>query len=472
MLPREFDRHCLNYARLKARLVDDPPDAFDDHPTLAEVESDTAAPTATDFSDPRTRVFVYELGLELTRLSEFYLEQCRACDTAQQSLQNDADQFQRQEQRQLRPLRRSRSAVNASEVDLAPLQQKTRLAEVIGKHGEDRARGGRRRANATTSDESRTAASESPRVLHTAADSITEAGYDSDDSNSSSSRSSRPVSKHQLKADAAALSDAVHALVTFRMLNHDACCRLAAAHAEQLHPALPEHSAGAAAAVAAARQAAAAAVLQRLQARAAVFDARHLQPTAAALEQLYAQAFCHGDAAVARAALSHRTASALYSSGSVVTRRFALGLRIGAAGVLLLWAAWDCLFSSNSGASLSMKGDIPLPSIWHDPAFKIYRGLGNVILLVWCWGGCLAVWRKYGVDYVQCLSMQQTGRYTHNTYAYIVTLLLRGIVELMQDHMRHSTAVAHYAYVYIWYGSMGSVAYYAYVYIWYSNTAS
>jgi hypothetical protein len=421
MLPREFDRHCLDYARLKARLVDNPPDAYDDHPTLAEVESDTA-PAATDFSDPRTRVFVYELGLELARLSEFYLKQCRACDTALQSLQNDADRLQRQEQHQLRPLRRSRSAVNASEVELAPLQQKTRLAEVIGKHGEDRARGGRRRANATTSDESRTAASESPRVLHTA-DSITEAGYDSDDSNSSSSKSSRPVSKHQLKADAAALSDAVHALVTFRMLNHDACSRLAAAHAEQLHPALPEHSATAAAAAAAARQAAAAAVLQRLQAKAAVFDSRYLQPTAVALEQLYAQAFCHGDAAVARAALNHRVASVLYSRGSAVTRRFALGLRIGAAVVLLLWAAWDCLFSSNSGASLAIEGDTPLPSIWHDPAFKIYRGLGNVILLVWCWGGCLAVWRKYGVDYMQCLSMQQTGRYIRNTYATITRLL-------------------------------------------------
>jgi EXS family len=440
MLPREFDRHCLDYKRLKARLVDDPPDAFDDHPTLAEVECNTEAAAATDFSDPRTRVFVYKLSLELARLSEFYLEQCRACDTALQSLQNNADQLQRQQQHQLKSLRRSRSAVNASELELAPLQQKARLAEVIGKHGEDRARGGRRRANASSSDqsannaESYTAASESPRILH-AADSTFEAGYDSDDSNSSSS----PVRKHQLKADAAALSDAVHALVTFRMLNHDACCRLVAAHAAQLHPALPQNSAAATAAAAAARRAAEATILQRIQARAAVFDPRHLQSTAAALEQLYAQLFCHGDAAVARAALSHRTASALYSSGSALRRRFALGLRLGAAVVLLLWAAWDCLFGNN-GASLTAKGDSPqLPSIWHDPAFKIYRGLGNAVLLVWCWGGCLAMWRKYGVDYAQCLSMQQQTATRYATHCDTFMMYIALLRSNLGDHMKCNT---------------------------------
>lgn len=36
---------------------------------------------------------------------------------------------------------------------------------------------------------------------------------------------------------------------------------------------------------------------------------------------------------------------------------------------------WDCMADDSLGKD-----------VWHDPAFKIYRGLGNLVLLVYMWG--------------------------------------------------------------------------------------
>lgn len=36
---------------------------------------------------------------------------------------------------------------------------------------------------------------------------------------------------------------------------------------------------------------------------------------------------------------------------------------------------WDCIADDSLGKD-----------VWHDPAFKIYRGLGNLVLLVYMWG--------------------------------------------------------------------------------------
>jgi hypothetical protein len=32
--------------------------------------------------------------------------------------------------------------------------------------------------------------------------------------------------------------------------------------------------------------------------------------------------------------------------------------------------------------------------VWHDPAFKVYRGLGNVVILLFCWGVDVLVWKR------------------------------------------------------------------------------
>ena len=42
--------HCLDFRTLKRRLIDDPPDPYDDHPSMA---GPTEAPSATDSSDVR-----------------------------------------------------------------------------------------------------------------------------------------------------------------------------------------------------------------------------------------------------------------------------------------------------------------------------------------------------------------------------------------------------------------------------------
>ena len=42
--------------------------------------------------------------------------------------------------------------------------------------------------------------------------------------------------------------------------------------------------------------------------------------------------------------------------------------------VLLAWVLWDCLVDDDMGKD-----------VWHDPAFKVYRGLGNLVLLLLCW---------------------------------------------------------------------------------------
>lgn len=44
---------------------------------------------------------------------------------------------------------------------------------------------------------------------------------------------------------------------------------------------------------------------------------------------------------------------------------------------------WDCIADDSLGKD-----------VWHDPAFKIYRGLGNLVLLVYMWG--VNIWVSVG----------------------------------------------------------------------------
>ena len=61
-----------------------------------------------------------------------------------------------------------------------------------------------------------------------------------------------------------------------------------------------------------------------------------------------------------------------------------------------------------------------LRQIWHDPAFRVYRGLGNVVLLVWTWGLNLVVWRAHGIDYERFLKVGSDGEKS------VLSLPLRG----------------------------------------------
>ncbi|CAN0025236.1 unnamed protein product [Laminaria digitata] len=124
-----------------------------------------------------------------------------------------------------------------------------------------------------------------------------------------------------------------------------------------------------------------------------LFASDDLSRTLSGAELLYASLFCNGDVDVARTALTFKASSSLRGN-----RRFDFGYRLGAASILLAWAVWDCIADDSLGKD-----------VWHDPAFKIYRGMGNLVLLVYMWGVNIWVWRRFGIDYETCLSLDPKG---------------------------------------------------------------
>jgi len=105
-------------------------------------------------------------------------------------------------------------------------------------------------------------------------------------------------------------------------------------------------------------------------------------------EKIYAALFCSGNVEVARHAILFKAAE---EKGGW---DYNLGLRLGSAAIMFAWVLWDCLIDPSMGRD-----------VWHDPAFKVYRGLGNCVLLVWMWGVNLQVWRSYHIDYSRVLCL-------------------------------------------------------------------
>lgn len=104
------------------------------------------------------------------------------------------------------------------------------------------------------------------------------------------------------------------------------------------------------------------------------------------VEQLYSALFCHGNVEVGRCLLQQRAGETLEN-----TLTFGFGLRMGMAFLLSIWVLWDCVI------------DDAFSFIWHDPSFRIYRGLGNIVLLFWISGGAIFVWYKMGIDYASIM---------------------------------------------------------------------
>mmetsp|Transcript_698 Transcript_698/g.1716 ORF Transcript_698/g.1716 Transcript_698/m.1716 type:complete len:505 (-) Transcript_698:93-1607(-) len=81
-----------------------------------------------------------------------------------------------------------------------------------------------------------------------------------------------------------------------------------------------------------------------------------------------------------------------------VGRAFRLGLgrgaKVGAAAVLVLWLIWDFFVDPPLGAD-----------VFHDPALRVYRCVGNLILLLWCWLLSTHLWPLCGIDYVKLLNL-------------------------------------------------------------------
>jgi hypothetical protein len=185
-----------------------------------------------------------------------------------------------------------------------------------------------------------------------------------------------PYARAQMKRGLAALHGRCFGIAACRMLWH-----------------------GAARTVAAERAAGDAAFEKALLAH-ALFGADPAADVSDGTERLHAALFSRGDVAVARVALATANPRALLAARGPQAPHhgpFRMGLRLGVALVLVAWVLWDCLVDPALGKD-----------IWHDPAFKVYRALGNVVLLVVLWPVTVRVWRRAGIDYERLLGIPAT----------------------------------------------------------------
>lgn len=116
-------------------------------------------------------------------------------------------------------------------------------------------------------------------------------------------------------------------------------------------------------------------------------DDRRLYSVSQELEQQYADAFSFGFVG-----LAHKE---LYATNGSDFHVFRVGLRFGAALVLLSWVVWNSLVDSSQGVNL-----------FKHPIVNVYAACGGMLLLAWTWALNLVVWDRAGVDYKAILGFQ------------------------------------------------------------------
>lgn len=143
----------------------------------------------------------------------------------------------------------------------------------------------------------------------------------------------------------------------------------------------------------------------------------------AEVEEVFADAFCDGDRAVAVASLMTRR------DETIDWAPVYIGIKIGACLILLVWVVWDSLvvptFKSERERHLI---DLALTR-----AYPVYRGVGCYLLLHWLVGVSMYVWHHARVNYryILELSPRTTPHYTelfsdatNMTIVYLVNVLL------------------------------------------------
>ena len=75
---------------------------------------------------------------------------------------------------------------------------------------------------------------------------------------------------------------------------------------------------------------------------------------------------------------------------------FVLGVRVGVGAVLLLWVLWDTIVDPPNGSD-----------VWHDPALFVYRGMGNLIFLLWLGIASVHGWRACGLQWEAIFGMDE-----------------------------------------------------------------
>jgi hypothetical protein len=338
----------IDYPALRLRLIDAPPDPFDDHPSLVPDEEEEEEPRQVVneeedlteclrdvLNDRQARVFVFELRRELDEAWEIFRARVASYGRQMESLQEDAEGEAMGRRRRLSPSPHPPpSSVGGAGAGGAPKMEI-----------EMRYLGRASLINAASS-------VPSPR------------GAD------------QPLMNRKLylKQRCVALNGCLQELVRHRIDNHRVCLKLIKALERKLKEEEGDGTFFSA--------------LLMWALSHPLFSDGTLASLCAGLERLYASMFTHGDMLVAHTLLGAKTHQVVH--GADIKSR-GLSFQLGAALVLAAWVLWDCLADGARGAT-----------VWREPALAIFRGLGNIVLLMWMWGANVWVWRRYGVDYRRC----------------------------------------------------------------------
>ncbi|CAM9166336.1 unnamed protein product, partial [Ectocarpus fasciculatus] len=76
---------------------------------------------------------------------------------------------------------------------------------------------------------------------------------------------------------------------------------------------------------------------------------------------------------------------------------FGVSFRVGCVCMLLLWAAFEVVANEINGKET-----------WLDPSFTIFICVGLFLVLLWCWGCSLYIWRVAGINFITVLDLEET----------------------------------------------------------------
>ena len=139
------------------------------------------------------------------------------------------------------------------------------------------------------------------------------------------------------------------------------------------------------------------------------------------MEEVHAEAF-HG-AAECTALLEHveKTFAEIYCEGNLSVARTTLllkqnkdsdwwtmwfGIRVGVLLMLLCWVMWDCIVDE----LLRPNHDF---HFFDRGVFRVYRGIGCLILLNWLWGVNIFVWTSVRINYAYLFEFDANAIYSH-----------------------------------------------------------
>lgn len=112
------------------------------------------------------------------------------------------------------------------------------------------------------------------------------------------------------------------------------------------------------------------------------------------VENTFAEFFCENNVRLARSALLQK------QTGTSDYYLLYFGLRIGACLVLICWTMWVSIVDPRMHPS-------PSDNKWIKDLLPVYRGLGCILLLSWCWGLLVWVWMRYKINYAFIFQIEQ-----------------------------------------------------------------